>query len=52
MKDFGLPNTPSYRAWDFKSNQRSSTFSDPTGQFADINDWTGVMPEPLYYQWR
>ena len=49
---YGPPLSSTYRVWDFKGIQKSKNFSDPTGQFADILDWTNVSPTPLYYHWR
>jgi RHS repeat-associated protein len=49
---YGSPGSPMYRAWDFKGSQGGWPYSDPTGQFADVSDWTGVRPEPLFYHWR
>ena len=40
-----------YRAWDYKGTQAGWPYPDPTGQFADVQDWTGVRPEALYYGW-
>jgi hypothetical protein len=49
---FGRPGGTGYRVWDFKGIKSTRVYADPFGQFADIKDWTGVTPTPLYYHWR
>lgn len=48
---YGPAGRPDYRAWDFKGEGGGWPYGDPTGQFADVLDWTGSMPTPLFYHW-
>lgn len=48
---YGNRGTAEYRVWDFKGIRPTAQFPDPTGQFRDIFDWTGVHATPLYYHW-
>lgn len=49
---YGLPGSAEYRVWDYKGSGGGHPFSDPTGQFEDIYDWTGQRPQELYYGWK